>query len=80
MLTKDTVIDRIEILETGHVQVRRAAYILEDGKRIAGPEYHRVAYDPGTSVINEDQRVKALCKVIWTPELIASYKAKLEKL
>lgn len=31
MLTKQTIIDRIEVLESGHIQIRAATRILEDG-------------------------------------------------
>ena len=70
MITKETVIDKIEILETGHLQVRRATYIIEDGKRIAGPMYHRVAYTPGATIDNEDSLVKSCADMVWTPEVI----------
>lgn len=65
MLSKETVIDKIEIVESGHVQVRRATYIIEDGKRIAGPDYHRVAYSPGEDVSHEDPKVQAVARVVW---------------
>ena len=66
MLNKETVIDRIEILETGHIQVRRARYIIEDGARISEPTYHRIAYAPGDDVSTEDVRVRNIAKAIWS--------------
>lgn len=78
MLTKETVIDKIEILETNHIQVRRSTYILENGVRIVGPEYHRVAYEPGAGVLSEDAKVRAIAAVVWTPEIIAAHKARVE--
>jgi len=72
-LTKHTVIDKIEILELGHIQVRRAAYVLEDGVRIAGPAYHRVAYAPGANIANEDLKVKAIAVTVWTPDVLAAW-------
>lgn len=77
MLTKETVIDKIEILESGHVQVRRATYVLEDGVRISGPNYHRVAYDPGANISTEDVRVRNHAKTAWTPEVIAAHRERL---
>lgn len=44
-LSKETVIDRIEITENGSVQIRHATYFLEDGVRVAGPHYHRGVVD-----------------------------------
>jgi hypothetical protein len=43
MLMKETVIDRVEILEDGRLQVRQATYIVEDGVRIFGPNFHRTS-------------------------------------
>ena len=70
MLSKETVLDRIEIDEHGSVSVRRAMYVVEDGVRIAGPIYHRVGYTPGDDVAAESDRVKAVAAVIWTPEVV----------
>ena len=64
-LTKITVIDKIEIVESLHVQVRRATYVEEDGVRIAGPMYHRVAYAPGSDVSAEPARIRTLCALVW---------------
>ena len=72
-LTKETIIDKIEILDTGHVQVRRATYFLEDGVRVSEPQYHRTAYEPGASVDHEDARVKAHAKAAWTPKVVAAH-------
>jgi len=81
-LTKETVIDKIEILEFGNIQIRRATYFLEDGVRVSGPKYHRVAYDPGPiddlghprGVDSEDPKVKAYARIAWTPKVIATHK------
>ena len=77
MLTKETVIDKIEILETGHIQVRRATYFLEDGKRIFEAKYHRSSYNPGDDISQEDQKVKNHAVIAWTPKVIVDYKASL---
>mgnify|MGYP001577330767 CR=1 FL=1 len=80
MLTRETVIDKIEVLELGHVQVRRATYIEEDGVRVSGPEYHRVAYEPGATITAEHARVKAVAQAIWTPAVIAAHRARVNPL
>jgi hypothetical protein len=72
-ITRETVIDRIEVLERGHIQVRRATYLVENGQRISGPEYHRVAYAPGESVAGEDPKVRTHAAAAWTPDVIAAY-------
>lgn len=73
MMEKVTVIDKIEILETGHIQVRRATYLVEDGVRtLLG--YHRSAYTPGSAdMAQEDDQVKAHAEMAWTPEVITAY-------
>lgn len=77
-LSKETVIDKIEVLENGAIQVRRATYIVEDGVRIAGPIYVRAAYTPDADVATEAQLVKDLADVVWTPEVIQAYRDKIE--
>ncbi len=79
MLTKETIVDKVEVTEDGSVQVRRATYILEDGERIAGPTYHRVAYTPGADVASESPRVKAVTQAVWTAEVIAAHRTRLSK-
>lgn len=64
-LTRETVIDKIEILEGGHIHVRRATYVLDSGTRIGFPEYHRVAYAPGADLAREDERVRAHARIAW---------------
>lgn len=65
MLTKETVIDKIEILENDTVQVRRATYILEDGQRIAGPIYHRTVYAKDADVSSEHAKVRQVAAAMW---------------
>ncbi len=64
-LDKETVLDKIEILENGTIQVRMATYITEDGKRIAGPQYHRSGFVRGSDVSREDVRLQAIAEVVW---------------
>lgn len=77
MLSKEIVVDKIEILETGHLQVRRATYAVENGQRIGLLGYHRVAYDPGAAIDHEDARVKALAKATWTQEVVQAHMDKI---
>lgn len=64
-LTKETVIDHIEVIEGGHIQVRRAEYVLENGVRIAGPKYSRVSYLKGSNISSEDAKVQAVANAAW---------------
>jgi hypothetical protein len=74
MLEKVIVVDRIEVLENGCVQVRTKTAIVEDGTQISGT-FHRHVVSPGDDYSAEDARVKAICKATHTAAVIAAYKA-----
>ena len=74
MLNKVTVVDRIETLENGCVQVRAATRIMEDGAVIS-QSFHRHVVAPGDDYSGEDPRVQAICAAVHTPEVIAAYQS-----
>jgi hypothetical protein len=76
-LEKNTVIDKIEIVENGTVQVRQATIITEDGNQISRT-YHRWCISPGEDYSTQEQQVQDICRVTHTPEVIAAYKAQQE--
>ena len=76
-LEKQTIVDKIEVVENGCVQVRTATRIVEDGNVISS-SYHRHVVAPGSDYSNEDARVKAICAATHTAEVIAAYQATLE--
>jgi hypothetical protein len=73
-LEKIETVDRIEVAESGVVQVRTKTAIIEDGKQISG-SYHRHTIAPGADYSAEDARVKAICAATHTPEVIDAYNA-----
>ena len=73
-LTKQVVVDKIEVIESGAVQVRTATRILE-GDSIVSQTFHRHVVAPGADYSAEDARVKAICKATHTAAVIAAYKA-----
>ena len=73
-LEKIAVVNRIEVVENGSVQVRTKTAIMEDGKQISGT-FHRHVVVPGANYSQEDARVKAICAAIHTVDVIAAYKA-----
>lgn len=73
-LEKIAVVDRIEVLENGSVQVRTKTAIMEDGKQISG-NFHRHVVAPGDDYSGENVRVQAICSATHTAEVIAAYKA-----
>jgi len=74
MLEKQIVVDLIEAIENGCVQVRICTRIIEDGKQISGT-FHRHVVAPGDDYSAEDARVQAICAATHTDEVIAAYKA-----
>lgn len=74
MLEKIEVVDRIEVVENGCVQVRTKTAIMEDGKQISG-NFHRHVIAPGDDYSAETERVKAICAATHTAEVIAAYQA-----
>ena len=75
-LTEKTLVDKIELVQTNHIQVRTANIIEKDGVEIART-FHRHVLSPGDSVVNEDPKVQAIANAVWTPEVIAAYQASL---
>jgi hypothetical protein len=72
-ITKQTVVDNITVVENGIVQVREAVRILEDGALIS-QTFHRKTIAPGSDYSAEDQRVKAICAAVHTPDIVEAYK------
>ena len=75
-LEEKSVVDKIEVLLSGQIQVRRRDQILKDGVEVAAT-YHRHVVNPGDDVSNEDPRVAAIAAATWTDEVVAAYQASL---
>ena len=72
-LEKISVIDLIEVLENGCVQVRTANRILEDGA-VLSQSFHRHVVAPGDDYSAEDARVQSICAATHTADVIEAYK------
>jgi hypothetical protein len=72
-LEKVSIVDRIEVLENGCVQVRTKTAIMEDGKQISG-NFHRHVVAPGDDYSAEDARVQSICAATHTVDVIEAYK------
>ena len=73
-LTKEIIVDKIEVIENGIVQVRTATRVLEDGTQLS-QAYHRHFLEPSTKdsgswadtdISGEDARVQAVATATWT--------------
>jgi hypothetical protein len=74
MLEKIEIVDRIEVVENGCVQVRTKTAIMEDGKQISG-NFHRHVVCPGQDYSAEDARVQAICAATHTAAVVSAYQA-----
>ena len=77
-LEKQVVVDKIEVVEVGVVQVRTATRIVEDGKVIS-TSYHRHTIAPGQDYSNECDKVKAICAATHTTDVVSAYQAMIEE-
>ena len=75
MLTKKIVVGKIEILEDGQIQLRTDTVILENGTELSRL-YHRQVLEPGQDTTAFEKRLQDVCTVVWTPETVATYRAK----
>lgn len=73
-LEKKIVVDLMEVVENGCVQVRTKTAILEDGVEISN-KFHRHVVAPGDDYSSEDAKVQAICAATHTPNVVAAYKA-----
>ena len=80
-LTKEIIVDKIEVLEMGQVQVRTATRVLEDGVALSS-SFHRHVLSPSvkidgswgdTDISGEDARVQAIANATWTAEVKTAY-------
>ena len=67
---------KIEVNENYSIGVRRADIVLKDGNEV-GRTYHRVCYMPGSDVTAEPEEVQAVTAAVWTPKVVAAYKAEV---
>lgn len=74
MFEKQTVIDRIEVMADHSVAVRYVVTVTEDGKPFA-EQVKGKYFKPGDDYSAEDEKVKTICAIVHTPEVIAAYQA-----
>ena len=85
-LTKETVVDKIEVLEMGQVQVRTATRVLEDGVQLSS-SFHRHVIEPSTKasgswadtdISGEDAEVQAIANAKWTAAVKTAYQTMVD--
>ena len=86
-ITKEAVIEKIEVVNSWNIQVATDTVIKEDGTEISRSR-HRHTLDPFTSgkdgdnwvhaatdISGEDASVQAICNAAWTDDVKTAYKA-----
>jgi hypothetical protein len=73
-ISKKIVVDQITVAENGSIYYREATQILQDGAVLA-ESFHRTSLQPGDDLTGHPERVVAIAGVVWTPEVVAAYKA-----
>ena len=82
-LTKEIVVDKIEVLEFGQVQVRTATKVKEDGVELSS-SFQRHYLEPSTKtgdtwadtdISGEDARVQAVANATWTDSVKTAFQA-----
>jgi len=76
-LTEDEIIDSIDVLVDGQIQVRKVNRIFRDGVEIS-QSFHRHVVAPGDDLSEEDLRVAEIGAVVHTAEVIAAFQAAQE--
>jgi hypothetical protein len=75
-LNKTEVVDKIEVLENGTIQVRCATRIDEDGA-VLSSSFHRHVLAPGDDLTDQDPKVVVIASAVHTPEVVAAYEAQM---
>ena len=85
-LTKEIVVDKIEVLEMGQVQVRTVTRVKEDGE-VLSSSFHRNTLEPSTKasgswadtdISGEDARVQAVANATWTDSVKTAFQAMMD--
>ncbi len=85
-LTKETVVDKIEVLEMGQVQIRTATRVKEDGavlsssfsRHVVVPSNKASGSWADTDISGEDARVQAVANATWTDSVKTAYRAMID--
>jgi len=83
-LTKETIVDKIEVIESGIVQVRTTTRVKEDGVELSS-SFQRHFLEPSTKdsgswadtdISGEDARVQAIATATWTDAVKTAWQEK----
>ena len=76
-ITKEAVIEKIEVVSTWNIQVATDTVIKEDGTEISRSR-HRHVLNPDSDISGEEVAVRAIANAAWTDTVKANYKTFVE--
>jgi hypothetical protein len=83
MLEKETLNDKIEVVQTGNgfpvIQIRTATIIKDDGEEISR-NFHRKVLNPDADLTEEDSDVTKVATAVFTAKVKAAYQEYLDSL
>ena len=71
-LEKQESYSKIEVLESGHVQLRKTTTVTDNGVVIS-QSHNRSVVTPLDDITSLPQNVQDVCNAYWTDELIANF-------
>lgn len=75
--SEQKIIDKIEVVETGAIQVREVTRVFNDDKLIA-QTFHRWSFAPSSNVSEMPENVQAVANAVWTDDVVAAYMARIK--
>lgn len=79
-LQQTVLIDKIEIIENGVIQVRQRNDIYDDTapNNIIASQYQRWVLVPGENISNQNSQIQSVANAIWTPAVISAYQESIK--
>ena len=77
MLEKQETYSRIEVLESGHIQLRLTTKVLDDGEVIS-QSHHRSVVTPLDDITSLPQNVQDVCNAYWTDDIRSNFNSDSE--
>jgi len=78
MLEKQETYSKIELKESGHVQLRKTTKVLDDGQ-VLSQAHHRSVVTPLDDISELPENVQAVCNAYWTDEVKAKFQEVVEE-
>ena len=72
MLEKQESYSKIEVLESGHIQLRKTTKVLDDGTVIS-QSHHRSVVTTMDDISELPENVQAVCNAYWTDEVKSKF-------